>query len=460
VKKKFSRREFLAAAGVAMAAAVLPACTTATPTTAPAATAQAPIAKPTVVGPSTLTGTFRFTTNSEAESRRPAVEKFFKDNYPNMKLQIEVTPTSYWEKLLAQIASKDVADMCYMHEQRFMSFASQGALLPLDQYMKAKPLIGDATQYPMKTFERNTTYKGQLMAMPVGFAVLMIRYNKSIFDKAGVKYPTPDWTWDDFSKIAASLTKDTNNDKTPETWGWIGWNPSWLPGWWPLMQSNGAYHFNDARDKCILNEDPGVQTLDSMRKTWIGDMRSSPTPAAMTQLQSGTSKLFEGGLAAMDYTLSQNVASSLKAIDNRFEMGLETYPSGPKGRFVRTGGTSYAAPMGAKYPEITWDLIRYLTGDEEANKTAAAYDVGNPLIRLDYVLKYNAPEGPLADRWKSIVTEANQKNGTVVQYAPIGEYESICTTNLQKMADGELNAKQAAENITNEANKALKDAPK
>ncbi len=455
MSNRMTRRQFVRLAGTLAAASTLAGCgATPTATVAPAAKpTQAPAA-----GPSALTGTFRFHTSNETESRRPAVEKFFQTNYPNMKLEITVTPGNvYWEKVLAQIAARDVPDMIYMHESRAVSFAQQGALLPLDDLLSSKPLLGDPARYPLNVLKPSVSYKGKMYAFPVGFAVAMLRYNKTMMEKAGVGIPNDQWQWDDFRNAAAKMTKDTNNDGTPDQWGWVGWVPSVPQMWWALMKSYGASHFNDTLDQSVINNDAGVQVLDFMRSMWCGPLRSSPTPAVLTQMQSGTLRLFEGGLAAMDYTYSANVNSALKVIDNKFEMGLELYPAGPKGRFVRAGGTSYAIPVGAKFPEVAWDLMRYLTGDEEANRLAAAYETGNPLIYLDWVLKYNVPAGPLQAAMTRIMTEGFQKYGTVVQYAAIGDYNTILASAIEKMAACEATAKQTADAIVSAAGKSLKD---
>jgi len=369
-------------------------------------------------------------------------------------VQFEVTPEGYFEKLLSQIAAKNPPDLAYIHESRFLDFASQGALQPLDDYMAKMPLIDGNDKYPLETLKRNNWYKGKWYTMPIGMAFLFVRYNKTMFDKAGVAPPNEKWTWDDLKKSAAALTKDSG-DGNSKQWGWIGWEPGWMPSWWPLMQSYGAFHFNDDLSQCILNNPAGVQVLDYMRSTWADKV--SPTPAARTQLLAGTVKLFEGGQAAMDYVLSPNVISSLKNIGDKFEMGIELFPSGPKGQFVRAGGSSMSIPVGAKNPDLAWEVLRNMIGDEESNKVAATYLDGNPLVRLDYVLKYNVPEGKLADKMKSIITDGFQKDGTVVQYAPIGEYSTIVGATMDKLAAGQVTAQQAADEIATQANKLIKE---
>ena len=179
--------------------------------------------------PSTQSGTFTFASPNEAESRRPVIEKFFKDNYPNMTPQVEVTASNYWEKILAGIAAKSVADAIYMHESRVFSFADQNALVPIDDFLASKPLIGDPAQYPMNIFKPSVTWKSKMYALPVGFAVLMLRYNKNAFAKAGVAAPNDKWTWTDLQQAAAAMTKNVKSDGSAEQWGWTGWNPGWRP---------------------------------------------------------------------------------------------------------------------------------------------------------------------------------------------------------------------------------------
>src|SRR5215472_11756168 len=470
--KFVSRRRFLVGADVIVGSGLAAACGAPTSPAAPtqgqaapaAAPTQAQAAAPTTTAAAAATsapavktspsGVFRYAIDNDTETRKPVVEAFLAKNYPNVKPQFEVTPEGYFEKLLSQIAAKNPPDLAYIHESRFLDFASQGALQPLDPYMAKQPLIDGNEKYGLDILKNNNNYKGNWYTMPIGMAYLFIRYNKTMFEQAGVPLPTPSWTWDDLKSAAAKLTKDTG-DVNAKQWGWIGWDPSWMPSWWPLMQSYGAFHYNDDRSQCILNNAAGVQVLDYMRSTWADKV--SPTPAAKTQLASGTLKLFEGGLAAMDYVLSPNVISSLKNIADKFEMGIEEFPSGPKGQFVRTGGSSMSIPVGAKNPDLAWEVLRFMIGDEQANKDAATYMDGNPLVRLDYALKYNVPEGPLADKMKTIMTDSFQKHGTVVQYGPVGEYTSIVTATMDKLASGEMTAQQAADDIANQTNKLLKE---
>jgi multiple sugar transport system substrate-binding protein len=457
-----SRRRFLQMSGAAITAAFLAACG-GTPTATPVPT-KAPAPATGGAAPGTMpvntaqTGTFRYAIDNETETRKPATDLFFQKFYPNMTVAYEVTPDGYTEKLLASTAAGDPPHLAYYHESVFASFASQGAMLPLDDYLAQMPLIDGNDKYGMDIVKRNNTWQGKWYTLPFGLAFLFTAYNKTMFEQANIPVPKEGWTWDDFQSAMQKLTKDTKGTGTPDQWGWVGWSPGWAPAQWELMQSYGAFHFNDALDTCIINNDAGVQILDFMRNSWVGAGRYSPTPAQLGQLQSGTTRLFEGGAAAMKNILSESVNSTLANIagSGKFDMGVEIYPAGPKGPFLRTGGSEMGLPKGDKYPQIGYELLRWLIGDEEAAQLAANYMEGNPLGRLDYVLKYNVPEGPLKDDVVRIITGGFEKYGTVVQYSKVGTYGSIWSANCDKMAAGEFTAKQCADAIASATNKELK----
>jgi multiple sugar transport system substrate-binding protein len=72
-----------------------------------------------------------------------------------------------------------------------------------------------------RTFDQDDFYPGTLeayrsdsglWAIPVNASLQLIQYNKDIFDEAGVDYPQPDWTWDDFLDKAKQLTLRTGDE--------------------------------------------------------------------------------------------------------------------------------------------------------------------------------------------------------------------------------------------------------
>lgn len=76
------------------------------------------------------------------------------------------------------------------------------------------------------TFNANDIYPGLLvkwdngaiLSVPTYFRPMFIGYNPEIFDRAGLPYPQPGWTWDEFLATATALTR-RNGDEV-EQWGY------------------------------------------------------------------------------------------------------------------------------------------------------------------------------------------------------------------------------------------------
>jgi multiple sugar transport system substrate-binding protein len=50
-------------------------------------------------------------------------------------------------------------------------------------------------------------YQGKTWGIPAGVDPIMMYYNKRLFDAAGVPYPQPGWTWDDFLAAGLAISK-------------------------------------------------------------------------------------------------------------------------------------------------------------------------------------------------------------------------------------------------------------
>lgn len=55
--------------------------------------------------------------------------------------------------------------------------------------------------------------KGHYYSLPAKKMTYTILYNKDMFDKEGLSYPAPDWTYDEFLEAARKLTKGEGSDK-------------------------------------------------------------------------------------------------------------------------------------------------------------------------------------------------------------------------------------------------------
>jgi multiple sugar transport system substrate-binding protein len=156
----------------------------------------------------------------------------FESAHPGIVVQQQSAGTGqaeYRERILTSMAAGQPPDVFLLDNIDVPAFANRGVLLDLTPYLARlgiDPARYDSTV--LDIFRRGAA----IYALPRGYSPMMIVYNKDLFDRAGIPYPTDDWTWDDFLRIAKALTRDTDGDGQADQWGtaydrrdflWIPW---------------------------------------------------------------------------------------------------------------------------------------------------------------------------------------------------------------------------------------------
>jgi ABC-type glycerol-3-phosphate transport system substrate-binding protein len=206
-------------------AMLLSACggTTPTPETAatPAPGAQsAPGAQPTPAADQT---TVLFAANEyEAATYTDLIKAFEKDN-PGIKIKVVSTneilgmgpldtqvPDDYAQRLAAgaDVIAASAGDQ---------SWSDQGLIRDLTPFIDADTTFkaDDFVPGALEQFQ----WKGGTWGVPTATEFQFIVFDKAVFDKAGVEYPQPGWTWDDFTAKAKALT--VRDGDTTTQWGFI-----------------------------------------------------------------------------------------------------------------------------------------------------------------------------------------------------------------------------------------------
>lgn len=149
----------------------------------------------------------------------------------------EPIPSDYYTQVQTQIAGGTGADMYWM-DQNNMALASEGIFMPLDECLADSPpqTAGDLTDYYPGILAVNQ-YEGETFGLPWIAQPVVVYYNRALFDASEVAYPADDWTWDDFTEIAKSLTLDTDGDGANDQWGFT--NNSWPPPFIFIWQAGG-----------------------------------------------------------------------------------------------------------------------------------------------------------------------------------------------------------------------------
>jgi len=143
----------------------------------------------------------------------------FEDENPAVIAQLEpVAGRDYYARLLTQLAAKAAPDIMQVGDDAVPSFVSKGAFVPLDECIAAN---GFDTGIYLPGLLEPGQVDGKQYLMPKDYSLLGVYYNKTLFDAAGVPYPSPDWTWDDLLATAQALTDPAQGIygiQLPATW--------------------------------------------------------------------------------------------------------------------------------------------------------------------------------------------------------------------------------------------------
>lgn len=232
VKKLLSRRDFLRAGALVTAGAALAACSTpqapapaapAAPAPAKADATQAPAKQPAAAAAANI----RLSVWADVQdaSVYENMVKAFQAKQDKVKVTTEQYAGGYYEKMQANFAGGDPADILYMQGWMWQTYADAKVIAPLDDYIKKDNEGGKWAS--TSGYKNMTTWRGATYMSPVDTGPLVIYYNKDLFDKKGVPYPKKGWTWDDYMAIIPKLSFEEGGTRY---YGWAqaaGWNGSY-----------------------------------------------------------------------------------------------------------------------------------------------------------------------------------------------------------------------------------------
>lgn len=186
------------------------------------------------------------------------------EKYPNIVVNFETAPFSgYWDKLTTQISSGTAADIISLQSLRTPTFAQYDAFEPLGSYIE-KDSEFDINDFQKSALE-GLTHNGEQLAIPYDYGPYILYYNKDIFDKYGVEYPSSDMNWERFLEKAKDLTQDEDGDGEPDTYGFVFQNN--IDQIVPFIWSNGGKYMNEDKTQSLIQEPAATKAIQ-----FLGDL--------------------------------------------------------------------------------------------------------------------------------------------------------------------------------------------
>lgn len=349
---------------------------------APAETAKEPV---------TLTYSNFSAGADNADALNAMIASFEADN-PNIK--IESNPVGYGEhftQLATQIAAGNAPDCYELNIENFLAFALR------DKPVELGPLFAQSGADPNvygKGVLDAVSLDGKQYAIPLSYSTVVLIYNKDLFDKAGVAYPTADWTWNDELEAAKKI-RALGND----TWGMFQEVQFWE--FYKTVQQNGGNLISSDGKTFTINSPENVETLqymlDRVRVHKVMPSESERADRGQGDLfKEGKLGMFRGGVWSFT-----DFASSIKD----FKWDVQVEPGNTK-KATHFFANVASISKNSKYPLEAFKFINAMGSDKQiANiRLVAKWEIP-PVVDPDIVKSYLSKTPP--DNRKAVLDSMN-----------------------------------------------------
>jgi multiple sugar transport system substrate-binding protein len=285
----------------------------------------------------------------------PEVEKgvveAFEAAYPNITVELEMVPFSdIFTKYKTLMAGGEAPDVISLNFENSRQFAALGALEPLDSYI-------ESDGYDMSMYYDNTVsmynVDGVQYALPATFSDVVLFYNKTLFDNAGLEYPSRDWTYDDLMTAGETLTVDEDGDGINETFGYA-------LAWWPMyLFLHDANVLTEDGTACALTEPNAIEGLEKMVEL---QGENGIAPGRDSLAAQSDWDMFMAGRLAMYPVGPWGVQPFNDNIED-FEWDIAHHPAfQTQATFLF--GNSYAISASSEKKDAAWTFLKFATGPE------------------------------------------------------------------------------------------------
>lgn len=334
----------------------------------------------------------------------------------------------------------------------------QGLLMPLDKLVERDAEEVDPDDFLPGVLD-NLSGGGHLYFLPEYVNVGVLYYNKELFDRAGLSYPTDDWTYDQFYAAAKQFTKKKTGDEIYEQWGVFN-DFTWWGNWLPLVRMFGGEVMN-AEGYVTLDTDEAIAAFESYAK-WTGKAQQPDTwgdkiAAGPTEDTLGG---FEGKKTAMLY--GGNVGNWLSYSGAQLDWDIAKLPVNPEtgksgAEFAIQG---YGIFQGTKNVKGSWEFIKYLTRKRTSVEELNQFGYPTPRTSGKELLL----SVPKAQRAKPQNIEAlfdTIEEGLAMPLPKVDYFNDVAQNKINpyivRMLNGEKTPRECAIEMTEQANFYIRD---
>jgi multiple sugar transport system substrate-binding protein len=251
-------------------------------------------------------------------------------------------------KVIAMTAAGTPPDVFWTHAYIVPNLVKLNLLADVSGYIsKDKDFkLSNYFEAPMKDYQIG----GKQYGITREATTTILIYNKELFQKNGVSFPTDSWTWDDYLKAAQQLTK---GDGTQKTWGAAGWIGQGSAQYYTAIKAwqEGGDIVDSTRTKFTLNQSPAVDQVQ-----WLADLVSKQHVHPLGDEFPGQNIQDSWGSGRIGMVTQICVFNSFNKA--QFDWDIAPLPKG-KTRVTRTASAGHSITSGSKNKDAAWEVLKY-----------------------------------------------------------------------------------------------------
>ena len=295
-----------------------------------------------------------------------------------VKVNINViTWNEYWTLLEAGASGGELPDVFWMHINEAQKYMEAEMLLNLNDYIEADDAIDLENYYEgIVNIYRNNDVQ---YALPKDHDTIALLYNKALFDKYGVDYPTDEWSWDDYCAAAEAITEAGKEDGV---YGTAMNTNDGQDGWYNFIYDFGGKLISDDGKTSGMDDENTIKGM-----TYLADNLFPSMPAQDLMAVTDPDVMFLSGIIGMMLQGSWMVNTFYTA-ENAADYAwaeIPYYDANGNGscdegeRCSLYNGLGWAAAYNTDDPQAAYDLISAFCSEEgqlkqsELGVTMAAY---------------------------------------------------------------------------------------
>ncbi|HVC33476.1 MAG TPA: extracellular solute-binding protein [Chloroflexota bacterium] len=278
------------------------------------------------------------------------------------KVTVEPTPGDWENKLVASMVAGTAPDVFDMWGDIIPPFVERGQVVDVQPLVNRDYKAADLQDfYDWQWRDFVLPWLNNIrFGMPRYVNMMFTWYRKDMFDKAGVKYPSLDWSHVDYADAANKLTaKDSSGKVTTFGLAYPAW--SWDRYWYkPTIWGGHTVDPND-NTKAAFDSEQSLAAFEWSRKLMWDDKAMLPPLEIQNQsfllhFPTGIMAMAEDGIYPFEMD---------DQIQGKFEWAYMHVPKGPTGVRKVLGTTDGTAIWkGTKAQDEAWELQKWVAGPD------------------------------------------------------------------------------------------------